>query len=117
VRAMLPKTVLVVEDDVLIGLMLCDMVRDLGLYPTGPIGTLEEGMARATGEKFDFALLDFDLGQGTDSIPIAETLAARNIPFAFATGSDPEVVHRSFSQRPVISKPVVQRELEQVLLA
>ena len=105
-----PRKVLIVEDDRLIAFMMADMVQSMGCLVVGPYHVLQDGLDHARRGEVDFALLDYDLGDGTDSLPIAETLNTRGIPFAFATGTDPSIL-REITNQPILSKPVVEREL------
>ena len=43
--------------------------------------------------------------QGQMAYAVAEELAARNIPFCFASGTSPASVHEKWRQRRFISKP------------
>jgi CheY-like chemotaxis protein len=80
------RRVLVVEDDVLIGMMVADMLEELGYEPVGPVRSLDEGVAQAETETpLHAAILDVNL-DGVRSYPIAEALDARAIPYVFATG-------------------------------
>jgi CheY-like chemotaxis protein len=98
--------VLIVEDDALQPITLCDSVRDLGLDVVGPESNLRDGLRTATDEDLDFALLDFDLGYGTDSLPIAEELTQRGIPFAFTTASDSLRIKGSNPMAIIVAKPI-----------
>jgi len=109
------KRVLIVEDDLLIALTLGELVEELGHKVIGPAFTLEEGLAAVGDNAIDFALLDFDLGSDTDSIPIAQALMLLSVPFVFATGTDPKHMAASFAGHPVISKPVAPSELRAAL--
>ena len=75
------KTVLIVEDNLLIGMMLEQMVFELGHIVLGPYSNLNDGYDHARHDMVDFALLDFDLGEGTDALPIAEVLTSRHATF------------------------------------
>lgn len=109
------QRVLVVEDDVLIGMMVADMLEDLGYEPVGPAHGLEEGVALAQSEEpLHAAVLDVNLG-GIRSDPIAEVLAARSIPFVFATGYGSGHAGDEAGARPVLSKPFDVTDLRDVL--
>jgi DNA-binding response OmpR family regulator len=109
------RNVLVVEDDFLLASLLEDTVKDLGYAVVGPYSGLADGLKAARSPDIDFALLDFDLGEGSDSTPIAEALAARGLEFAFMTGTDPEVIRATFAQAIVLAKPVDEQLLGRVL--
>jgi two-component SAPR family response regulator len=111
------RRVLLVEDDWIISIMLHDMIEELGFSVVGPIYNLREGMASAELTEVDFAVLDYDLGNGTDAGPIADILTARHIPFAFATGHGREEIPANFADIPLIYKPVLPEELMRVISA
>lgn len=62
----------------------------------------------------DAALLDMNLGTET-SMPVAHLLQARSIPFAFLTGHATKQALSVFSAAPLLSKPVMPKELLAVL--
>jgi DNA-binding response OmpR family regulator len=107
--------VLIVEDDVLVGLLLASMVEELGYEVVGPCRTLRDGLAHARADVLGFALLDFDLGRGTNAVPIAEVLAGREIPFAFASGTPPAEIRCYVPDAVVLSKPLTESELAGLL--
>ena len=109
--------ILIVEDNPLIAADLEATVEDMGYWVVGPALTLEDGLELATEDEIDFALLDYDLGDGNDSAPIAEMLTSRGLKFAFVTGTDPAVVRAAFSKAVVLSKPVDEDALERVMPA
>lgn len=111
------RRILIVEDDVLIALLMEELVRNLGHSVIGPMHNLNDGLDHARADEVDFALLDFDLGNGTDATPIAEALSDRAIPFAFATSSNPTVIQTLFASAPVLPKPISSSALEDVLAA
>jgi AmiR/NasT family two-component response regulator len=104
--------VLIVEDDALIALDLQQMVLELGCLVVGPAYDLEQGCAAVGETELDFALLDFDLGHGNSSVPIAEKLSARGIDYAFVTASDPSSIVEMFPKACVLSKPIFREDLE-----
>jgi DNA-binding response OmpR family regulator len=78
------KRILIVEDEPLIALDIADMVEARGAVVVGPAFTLEEAEALVAAQAIDGALLDIDLGR-TLVWPLAETLHARGIAFAFVS--------------------------------
>nr|QQZ50732.1 hypothetical protein JKL49_04880 [Phenylobacterium glaciei] len=75
---------LIVEDAVLLALELETGLSDAGAEVVGPAYELAEAMALLDGH-IDAAVLDANLN-GLSVHPVAEALAARGIPFVFATG-------------------------------
>lgn len=107
--------VLIVEDEGIVEMMMEEMVRHLGCTVVASSRTLDAGVAIAESEEVDFALLDYDLGDGTDALPIAEALEERGIPFAFVTGCSPEPLRTAFPHVPVLIKPLQLGQLERVM--
>jgi CheY-like chemotaxis protein len=107
--------VLIVEDDVIISFMMENMVEDLGYWVEGPVHDLAEGVRRAADADIDFALLDYELGNRTTSLPIAEALTRRGIPFAFTTGHTASAIRELVPNASILAKPILPSDLERVL--
>lgn len=107
-------SILLVEDETLIRMMIADMLSDLGHTVAAEAADLNSGMARANESGFDLAVLDVMLGRGS-SEPIAETLARRNVPFVFATGYGNDGLPQAFHDRPYLTKPFRTEELERCI--
>lgn len=94
--------VLVVEDEPLIGILLEDMITELGAVFVGPFASLEDALAAARLDNFDVALVDLNLrGERTDEV--ATLLAKRGIPFAVASGNSEAGLY--LGQTMVVQKP------------
>jgi hypothetical protein len=78
----------------------------------GPAGTVGAGLALvADGATLDGALLDINLA-GHFCFPIAQALAAREVPFAFLTGyDDPSIIPFEFRGVRRLAKPFDDGEL------
>lgn len=76
--------VLIVEDAVLLALELETGLSDAGAQVIGPAYELDEALALLD-QQIDAAVLDANLN-GLSVMPVAEALAARGVPFVFATG-------------------------------
>lgn len=81
------KRILVLEDEPLIAMLLEDILGDLGCIVVGPALDLPAAELLACQERIDAAILDFHVGDRT-SLPVAELLQARKIPFVVASGYD-----------------------------
>jgi len=109
------KRILVVEDEPLVALQLQADLESAGLHVVGPVGNLAQGMAAATSEDFDAALVDVSLGQET-SAPIADQLLLRRIPFAFATGyADVTLLPVHLRRIARLSKPYAAHQVRELL--
>ncbi|MBR0652813.1 GAF domain-containing protein [Roseomonas terrae] len=109
--------VMVVEDDFIIALDLRAALRRLGVGEVATASTVKQALAAIDAAPPDFALIDVNLG-GETSFPVADALAAREIPFAFVTGyGDDAAVLGRFAGRPVLRKPFDRTALASLLPA
>lgn len=108
------RRVLVVEDEVLIGMLLEDMLGDLGYEIAGTASRVDDAAALAREGQFDAAILDVNLN-GQEVFPVAEILAGRGIPFVFATGYGERGLPLAHQHRPTLQKPFQQETLERQL--
>ena len=95
--------VLIVEDAVLLALELETGLSEAGAEVIGPAYELEEAMALLD-RPIDAAVLDANLN-GRSVTPVAEVLAARGVPFVFATGYGEAGGAPSGFEAPIIRKP------------
>lgn len=103
--------VLVVEDEALVGMLLEDMLHDIGCGKVEVLSRFADGLQAATSGDFDLAVLDVNL-DGVPSFPIAEQIIARNIPLLFATGYGSGGMDPRFSNVPTLQKPFFFSDLE-----
>lgn len=108
------RRILLVEDEALVAMMVEDMLRDFGATVAGPAHALAQALEFAATEALDAALLDVNLG-GEPVYPVAEELARRGIPFAFASGYGESGIAEGFRDRPVLQKPFDEATLVSVL--
>jgi two-component sensor histidine kinase len=95
--------ILIVEDAVLLALELETGLQEAGAEVVGPAYELEEAMALLD-QKIDAAVLDANLN-GRSVTPVAEALAARGVPFLFATGYGGAAGAPAGFDAPIIRKP------------
>jgi DNA-binding response OmpR family regulator len=100
--------VLVVEDEMMIGLWLEQVLKDFGCS-VSLAGTVDQALKLILVNEFDAATLDINLTVG-DSLPVADALAALGVPFAFMTGYSSHKLGRHRDQV-VLTKPVREFEL------
>ncbi len=106
-------TVLIVEDEFLIGLDMEIMLQDCGYGTLGPCDTVVSAMQALDDNHVDAAVLDLDLQDGT-SVPVAERLRDEDTPFLFATGR-PRKIPEPFSDVARVVKPASRAQLERAL--
>ena len=80
------RNILVVEDECLIAMDLEMKLSAAGFSVIGPASHVASSLSLIQSHKIDVALLDVDLGQGENSLPIAAELTRRGIPILFHTG-------------------------------
>jgi PAS domain S-box-containing protein len=109
------RRILIVEDEVLVALQLQADLEDAGHLVVGPARSLAQGVQLAEQEDIDAALVDISLGRDS-SVPIADRLLARSIPFAFATGyADSMMLPEHLRRIPRLSKPYAPQEVRRIL--
>lgn len=111
-----PETrVLLVEDQMLIAMDVEAMLEESGIGVIRTSGSVTEALKELGGFVPDIAILDVNLGADT-SIPVAEELRKRNVPFVFATGyGDSAMIPSQFSSIPVVRKPYTGPTLTEAL--
>jgi two-component sensor histidine kinase/DNA-binding response OmpR family regulator len=108
------RQVLLVEDEILVGMLTSEMLNQMGHAVVGPCANLTEAMDVFRSSHIDGAVLDVNLG-GQPIFPLARILADRAIPMVFLTGYEKTVVEKGFERFPVLRKPVAAEELEKAL--
>lgn len=97
--------VLLVEDQMLIAMDVEATLSDHGVSRIITTNSATEALAKLAANDPDVAVLDVNLGHGT-SIPVAEELKRRGIPFVFATGySDSVMIPAELKSAPLVRKP------------
>lgn len=97
--------VLLVEDQMLIAMDAEALLAEAGAERVVTARTVAEAQAQLRAALPDVAVLDVNLGTGT-SIPIAEDLRRRGVPFVFATGyGEGSQIPGAFKTVPVVRKP------------
>ena len=98
------RSILVVEDEPLIAMMLEDFLETLGHTVHASCESVADAVAEAEKGGFDVAILDVNLN-GETAWPVARTLRDKQIPFVLATGGHVEPPPPEFANVPVIEKP------------
>lgn len=90
-----------------------DMLADLGCESVAA-ATVAQALALIDVQTFDAAMLDMNLS-GDQTHVVADALAARGVPFAFATGYVGRAMWDGYCDRPVLKKPFQSANLIEVL--
>ncbi len=99
-----PLSILIVEDEPLIAMMMEDFIEALGHIPAGSADTVEEALACVDRGGFDLVILDVNLGT-SECWPVADALVERQIPFVLATGGHVSPPPAHHADAPTLSKP------------
>lgn len=108
-------TVLIAEDEPMVGALLQDLLADAG-YRVFLGETLETATSLATDHAIDVAVLDVMLGR-QDSFPLADSLRQRGLPFLFASGHGRDGLPERYADIGVLQKPYDMKALQQMLTA
>ena len=108
------RTILILEDEPIIGLALEDMLANEGARVLHA-SRIDEALDMLAGEHVDSAILDVNV-HGILSYPVAASLKERAIPFVFATGYGDRSHPTEFAGVPTVSKPYSAEEIERALM-
>ncbi len=107
--------ILVVEDEMVLVMFIEELLADSGCEAVASAATVEQALALVDSQQpFDVGMLDLNL-KGALSYPVADALAARKVPFLFATGYGTHGINDRYRDRPVLQKPFDFEELVGVL--
>lgn len=94
-----------------------ELLADSGCAAVATAATVEQALALVDSQQpFDAGMLDLNLN-GALSYPVADALAARNVPFLFSTGYGRQSIADRYRDRPVLQKPFHCEELLEALTA
>ena len=99
-----PRTILIVEDEPLIAMMLEDFLESMGHRISGTCDTVGQALEEAERGGFDLAILDVNL-KGESVWPVATALRQKGTPFVLASGGHVEPPPPEFKNAPMIEKP------------
>jgi len=98
------STILIVEDEPLIAMMLEDFLDSLGYVIKGVCESVGEARTAVEAGGFDIAILDVNL-KGENIWPVASELRAQGVPFVIASGGHVDPPPVEFDSVPMIHKP------------
>ncbi len=108
------RSILIVEDEPLISMMLEDFLDSLGHNVAGTCDTVAAALDRVNEGGFDLAIIDVNLN-GEQIWPVADRLAERGVPYVLATGGHIEPPPPAHASAPVLSKPFTLDAIEPIL--
>lgn len=109
-----PRSILIVEDEPLIAMMLEDFIGTIGHRVAASCDSIAEAMEKVEQGGFDLAILDVHLN-GETVWPVAERLSACDIPFVVATGGHVDPPPAKFRDVSVIEKPYTMERVAAVI--
>jgi len=108
------RSILIVEDEPLIAMMLEDFLETLGHKVAASCDSVETALEQVEAGGFDVAILDVSLKDG-QVWPVADRLVAAGIPFVLATGGHVEPPPAAHADVPVLAKPYTIDAIEPAL--
>jgi DNA-binding NtrC family response regulator len=99
------KSILIVEDEFLIGLMLIKEIADAGGTSIGPATSVAEALKEIESRIIDLVILDAKLVDGSGA-ELAVCLEERRIPYVVVSGYDKVNLPDELRRAPFISKPI-----------
>ena len=109
------RSILIVEDEPLIAMMLEDFLETLGHDVVGTCDSVEEAIERVEAGGFDLAIIDVQLKDGQRVWPLADRLAKAGTPFIIATGGHVEPPPEAHAAAPILAKPYTIEAIEPAL--
>ena len=97
-------SVLIVEDEPLISMMLEDFLDSLGHKIAGTAESVQEALAKVEEGGFDVAIIDVHL-KGEHVWPVADRLNEKGVPFILATGGHISPPPAEHADAPILAKP------------
>lgn len=100
-------SILILDDEFLVGLALADEFEASGFEVVGPYSNAEDATDSIEEQLPDAAILDFNLGRGETSEELAQRLKQHGVPFVFLTGySSLNFDDEQLARVPRLGKPV-----------
>ncbi|BCM82129.1 response regulator [Methylobacterium indicum] len=108
-------TVLLIEEDPLVGLAVGETLEEAGYRVAGPLATQAQALAWLASRPLDLAVIDLPLRDG-DGSRLARALRARGVPFlVHADRPRDAAACTELSAAPRLTKPAWHRDLVHVL--
>jgi CheY-like chemotaxis protein len=108
------KRILIAEDDASLRMMMANMLLEMGFAEVSEAQSLAGTIMLAKDHPPDVALLDIDLTDGL-SVPLADNLAALNIPCVFMSSISPDAEYARWNRLEVLTKPFAPATLQVAL--
>ena len=99
------KSILIVEDEFIIGMMLCQELGRAGAITFGPMSSVADAMKAIETQSVDLVILDAKLAGGSGADLVA-SLKERGIPFVVVSGYERTGLPLALKGAPFVAKPV-----------
>jgi DNA-binding response OmpR family regulator len=99
------KTILVVEDEFIIGMMLRQELERAGATAIGPLSSVADAMKDIESRSVDLVILDAKLAGGSGADLVA-CLKERRIPYVVVSGYEKASLPGGLKGAPFVAKPV-----------
>ena len=109
------RSILIIEDEPLIAMMLEDFLDSLGHQVVAIAETVADASARVAEGGFDVAIVDVNLKNGENAWPLCDRLSDAGLPFILATGGHIDPPPAQHSGAPVLAKPYTIDAIEPAL--
>ncbi|AEJ61016.1 response regulator receiver [Spirochaeta thermophila DSM 6578] len=106
--------ILVVEDELLVGLAIKDMLKEAGYLAEGPVAAPEEVRSLVAALKPHVVIMDLNLGGHFEGIDLGRELIQQGIPVIFITGYANEPILqkvKALSPRGLLIKPLTPQQV------
>ena len=107
-------SVLLVEDEALIRMMIAEMLKDLGYHVVAETSSIDDALRLAETAKFDLALLDVNVA-GSSIFPAADIVERRGLPRLLVSGYATTGLPEPFGSRGVLHKPFEIHRLKKAI--
>jgi CheY-like chemotaxis protein len=108
--------ILVVEDDAVIQMLLCETLTAMGHEVCAAAATEWEAVAAAERTRPDLLIVDHHLGEGSGRAAVREILRKRAVPHIFVSGDSAEAVVPG-RLAVTLQKPYQEHELKRAIAA
>jgi CheY-like chemotaxis protein len=98
-------TVLIIEDEVLIGMMLANEIERAGAASVGPITSVADALREIESGVADVAIVDSKLADGS-AADLAKALERRGMRYVVVSGYEKANLPKDLKDAPFVSKPI-----------
>jgi DNA-binding response OmpR family regulator len=104
------RSILIVEDDIVLATDLAALLTDAGCKAVLPTTSVASALSTIVHYVIDGAILDVNV-QNEWVFPVAHALAAAQVPFLFLTAYAPDSIPAEHRERPFVQKPHAPEDL------